>query len=454
LEIPINTVLSSLNLVQISLIISQLSQSAIIVNIIIIAILIVCSALMASAEVAFFSLTSKEITLLRKKYVDSANSIIILLEQPRKLLATILIANNFFNIGIVIASYAIIRGFIDFDLHPVLGFIIEIVVVTFVLVLFGEVLPKIYAAQHNIRVALFMALPIGILTKIFSPLSRFLISFTNIIEQKLINKHSPEADTDEINHAIDIALHDKTTKQEMSILKGIANFGNISVKQIMRSRTDIVAIDYHFSFKQLIQFVKEMGYSRIPVFDDDIDTIKGVLFSKDLISYLQEKENFDWHFLIKETLYIPEQKKINDLLKEFQKERMHQAIVVDEFGGTAGLVTLEDIMEEIIGDIKDEFDETDELFSKVNDFTFIFDGKAMLNDVCKILHMPVETFDEIKGEADTIAGLVLELCGKIPKPSDQVKFKQFEFTVIQMHKMRISKIKATIIKASTTDAKP
>ena len=406
--------------------------------------LLICSALVAGAEVAFFSLTTKELTLLRKKYKSSANNIIVLLEQPRKLLATILIANSFVNIGIVVCTYAIINAYKIQSAW--MKFLIEIVAVTFVLVLFGEVLPKVYASQRNVRVCLFMVTPLRILSKLFSPLSYILISFTNIIEKKMLNKNKAEIDTEEINHAIDLAITDKDSKQEKNILKGIAKFGTISVKQIMKARPDIVAADYIINFTELIKFVNEVGYSRIPVYQEDMDSIKGILYTKDLLEHLNKGESFNWHELIRPPFFVPENKKIDDLLKEFKTLRSHLAIVVDEYGATAGLVTLEDIMEEVIGDIKDEFDESGDDFNyqKINDTTFIFEGKMLLNDVCRVLNVSTETFDEVKGENDTIAGLFLELFRKIPHLNDTISFQNYKLTVQQMTKMRIAKVKVEI----------
>ncbi|MFM2225877.1 MAG: hypothetical protein RJA07_2079 [Bacteroidota bacterium] len=418
--------------------ISAHEQSASIVYIFIILFLLLCSAMLAGSEVAFFSLTTKELTLLRKKYKQSAQQIIVILEQPRKLLATILVGNSFVNIGIVILTYAIIEpyGFAEW-----LKFLIEIVAVTFVLVLFGEVLPKVYASQNNIRVCLLMYAPLRFLSKIVSPLSFVLISFTNIIEKKLLSKKQSEVNTDELNHAIDLALQDKTSKQEMNILKGIAKFGTISVKQIMKARPDIVAADYTINFKELLRFVNEVGYSRIPVFQEDIDSVKGILFTKDLLQHINEPDTFNWHELIRAPFFVPEHKKIDDLLKEFKALRNHLAIVVDEYGGTVGLVTLEDIIEEIIGDIKDEFDEGEEFnYQKINDTTYVFEGKIMLNDFCRIMNLTSEYFDEVKGESDTVAGLLLELFGKIPRANETISYKNFKFTIQHLDRMRIAKV--------------
>jgi gliding motility-associated protein GldE len=352
------------------------------------------------------------------------------------------VGNSFVNISIAILTYAIIH---PFHLPEWLQFVIEIVAVTFVLVLFGEVLPKVYASQNNIRVCLLMFAPLKFLSKVVSPLSFVLISFTNIIEKKILSKKQTEVNTDELNHAIDLALHGKTSKQEMNILKGIAKFGTISVKQIMKARPDILAADYTFNFKELLKFVNDAGYSRIPIYQEDIDTVKGILFTKDLLQHIHESENFNWHELIRAPFFVPEHKKIDDLLKEFKSLRNHLAIVVDEYGGTVGLVTLEDIMEEIIGDIKDEFDEGDDFnYQKINDTTYIFEGKILLNDFCRIMNLSVEYFDDVKGESDTIAGLMLELFGKIPKANETISYKKFKFTIQLLDKMRIAKILVNI----------
>ncbi len=418
--------------------ISTQEQSAIIVYLVIILFLLLGSAMLAGSEVAFFSLTTKELTLLRKKYKNSAQQIIVILEQPRKLLATILVGNSFVNIGIAILTYAIIE---PFHLKEWQVFLIEIVAVTFVLVLFGEVLPKVYASQNNIRVSLLMYVPLRLLSRIVSPLSFLLISFTNIIEKRLLSKKQSEVNTDEINHAIDLALQDKTTKQEMNILKGIAKFGTISVKQIMKARPDITAADYTLNFSELMRYVNEVGYSRIPIYQEDIDSVKGILFTKDLLKHINEPSDFNWHELIRAPFFVPEHKKIDDLLKEFKSLRIHLAIVVDEYGGTVGLVTLEDIMEEIIGDIKDEFDEGEEFnYQKLNESTYVFEGKIMLNDFCRIMNLNADYFDEVKGESDTVAGLMLELFGKIPRVNETISFKKFKFTVQNLEKMRISKV--------------
>jgi gliding motility-associated protein GldE len=418
--------------------ISAADQSAIIVYLVIIFFLLVCSALLAGSEVAFFSLTTKELTLLRKKYKQSAQQIIVILEHPRKLLATILIGNSFVNIGIAILTYTIIHFFELLKWQEVL---IETVAVTFILVLFGEVLPKVYASQNNVRVCLAMFAPLRIMSQIFSPLSNFLISFTNIIEKKLLSKKQSEVNTDEINHAIDLALHDKTSKQEMNILKGIAKFGTISVKQIMKARPDILAADYSFNFTELMQFVNDAGYSRIPIFQEDVDTIKGILFTKDLLHHLNQPDNYNWHELIRPPFFVPEHKKIDDLLKEFKALRNHLAIVVDEYGGTVGLVTLEDIMEEIIGDIKDEFDEGEEFnYHKINESTYVFEGKILLNDFCRVMNVSVDFFNDVKGESDTIAGLLLELFGKIPRVNESISYKEYKFTIQHLDRMRIAKV--------------
>lgn len=437
-SIIVNSILSATPLLQIAH--ESISISELAIKLLITCILIFFAALMAGAEVAFFSMASKDLSNLSKKYGKQADQILALLEQPRRLLATILIANSFINIAVVALTYSMLH---PFHLPALIEFLVEIVAITFILVLFGEVMPKVYATQHNVKMAVFMAGPITTMNKLFYPLSQFLISFTTIIERRWMKKTANEMDAEEIAHAIDIALPENSSKQEVSILKGIAQFGNTSVKQIMKARPDIISLDYSLNFEEVKAQVKEHGYSRIPVFEDgDPDKVMGVFFSKDMMEYLDKGADFDWHSLIRKPFFVPENKKINDLLQEFQQKRMHQAMVVDEYGGTAGLVSLEDILEEIIGDIKDEFDEQEEnLIQRTADNAYIMDGKVLLNDVCRALDLPTDAFDEVKGESDTLAGLLLELFGRFPRQNESIRHEQFEFTILQLQKMRIAKVK-------------
>lgn len=405
---------------------------------------ICCSATVSAAEVAFFSLSAKDISALKNSPSKLEKLIVILVEKPRELLATILVANNFVNVSIVILFYYITTSLFDLTAHPVLSFILEVIIVTGFIVLFGEVLPKVYSSQYNMKVARFTAYPLMILEKIFYPISFVLISSTNIIERKVAKKNSHHASLEEIHHAIDMTVDAKTSKQEIKILKGIVQFGNTSVKEVMKARTDVVAVELNTSFQQLMKVVKESGYSRVPIYKSSLDSIVGVLYTKDLIAHSERETNFHWQQLIRPTFFVPETKKIDSLLKDFQNKKKHLAVVVDEYGGTAGIITLEDIMEEVIGEIKDEFDEVQEIpFTREGD-SFIFEGRVSLNDVCKVMNLKEDIFDKLKGDADSLAGLVLQLSGKMPMQDEEVKYLQFIFKVLSVDKRRINKVRVTV----------
>ena len=446
-----------------------ISLGALILGILLIILLLVCSALISSSEVAFFSLTASDFQKLEQENNKSAQNILALKDFPRRLLAIILISNNFINIGIVILSDFIFRmalpisNFVEmmkgvpnnwllFGMtHEQLGrythFSITVIGVTFLLVLFGEVAPKVYAKLNNMKIARFMARPLMFLSSLFKPLSNLLIFGSSIIERKLAN-HAGSSSTskEDIDKAIELTVKDE--QQEIDILKGIVKFGEVSVKQIMCSRVDVVAVDFKTTFAELIKIIKQSGYSRIPIFDEDFDNITGILYVKDLLKFLNESKDFEWQGNIRsEVHYVPEAKKISDLLKEFQSKRQHMAIVVDEYGGSSGIVTLEDIMEEVIGEIKDEFDDTVEVeFKKIDDFNFVFEGKTLLNDVCRIIGIDTGMFDGEKGDADSLAGLLLEIIGFIPKKGRVVYSGNFRLEVMSVNKRRIEQIKITLPK--------
>ena len=324
-----------------------------------------------------------------------------------------------------------------------LNIFIQVVIVTFFLVLFGEVLPKVYATQNNLKLSYFTAPLINFLDKLFSPVSSFLVSSTYFIEGKLNHKSKNEISNEDMENAIDLTLGHTASREEVNIFKGIIKFKDITVKQIMRNRHDVEGINQNWTFEQVKKQVIETGFSRLPVYKDTLDDVKGILHSKDLLKHINEI-NFDWHPLMRPVYFVHETKLIKPLLREFQLKKNHIAVVVDEFGGTSGIVTLEDIMEEIIGEIKDEFDE-DELFAKkLDDQNYIFEGKTMINDFCRVIAVPTELFDTIRGESDSLAGLVLEIAGKFPAQNEVVSFENFDFTVVQLEKMRIQKIKVTI----------
>ena len=413
------------------------------VLIIVIFILLLMTGVIAGAETAFFSLSAKDIIFLKTKEKGSARQAAQLLEQPKQLLATLLVANNFINIAIVITTNMLIRSAIPPSVSTVVAFIIQVVGVTFLLVLFGEVLPKVYATQNNLRMALISSPYIRILTEIFRPISSMLVSSTKFIESKIASKSANNISNEDFEHAIELTVGHSATKEEVNIFKGILKFGNITAKQIMRTRLDVSAIDIDMTFAQVQAYCLEAGYSRLPVYKEMLDKVTGIIYTKDFLPHLDDI-NFNWHPLVRPAYYVHEGKMIEDLLKEFQQKRMHFALVVDEFGGTSGIITLEDIMEEIIGDIKDEFDEDDLNYKKIDNSTYTFEGKTLINDVCRVIGMPSDTFDGVKGESDSLAGLILEILGKFAIVNDTVKYQNYEFTVLALDKMRIQRVKMTI----------
>lgn len=442
---------------------------ALLIGLFLFPLLLLLSALISGSEVAFFSLRMNDLEGLKEERNETSRRILALLDKPASLLATILISNNFVNISIVLVSEVLLRRLLPLEvctgwalrLHSpwlsssftpeTLGsafhFAITVVGVTVLLVLMGEIMPKIYARLNILPLARMMSGPLTFLTRVFSPFTGIMVRWTDVLEQRLVRYgNDGGASPSDLHSAIELTVQDgQHGKKEVDILKRIIQFADVNTKQIMRPRTDIIAIGKEAHFGELMKVVRSSGYSRIPVFDEDIDHIVGIIYAKDLIGHIHEPEDFQWHDLVRtEVLYVPESKKISDLLKEFQMERRHIAIVVDEYGGTAGLVTLEDIMEEIVGEIKDEFDDEVEIpYQQVDERNFIFEGKAQINDVCRILGLDVTTFDEVKGDADSLAGLVLELAGVIPRKDTVVEFGGYTFRVTRVNKRRIEEIKLT-----------
>ncbi len=432
-------------------------------------VLLFFSAMISASEVAYFSLAVHDIESLKEDRKANAQRILGLLEKPASLLATILISNNFVNIAIVLVANSVLGRLLSVELctrwavtlHPYLGalapspeslghaihFIIAVVGVTALLLLIGEIMPKIYARFNMLPIARTMSGPLTFLGKVFSPFSLLLVRWTDGMEQRLASLRDTGASPSDLQSAIELTVqNDHHGHKEVDILKRIIQFADVNTKQIMRPRTDIVAVEASSAFGELMKVVRSSGYSRIPVYQEDMDHITGIIYAKDLIGHTQEPEDFAWQELVRtEILYVPESKRISDLLKEFQKERRHIAIVVDEYGGTAGLVTLEDIMEEIVGEIKDEFDDEVEIpFRQLDERNFLFEGKTQINDVCRILNLDVNFFDEVKGDADSLAGLVLELAGVIPRKDTVVEFSGYTFRVTNVNKRRIEEIKLTI----------
>ncbi|MDP1844642.1 MAG: gliding motility-associated protein GldE [Sediminibacterium sp.] len=408
--------------------------------------LLFLSFVLSGAEVAFFSLTHKDINILRSKQQPPYQRIVDLLEEPKNLLGSLLIANSFINISIIIISNLLIDDLFNFEQFNAVWveFLIKVLSVSFILVLFGEVMPKVLATQNNIRYAKDFGGIIQIITYLTSGLSKRLVKYSDVIERKLSSSVSGAYSLQELDHAIDITTDNAASENEKNILKGIVKFGNITVKQIMKTRVDVHGVDEEITFIELVNIVRDLHYSRLPVYKEGLDNVVGMIHTKDLLPFLDHPDDFNWRSLLRPTYFVHEQKLIDDLLNEFQAKRIHFAVVVDEFGGTSGIVTLEDILEEIIGDITDEFDEEEDGHKKIDDLNFIFEGKTMINDVCKVMGLAAETFDAYRGESDSLAGLVLEIAGEIPIPTTVVGIASFDFTVLEVEKNRINKIKVTI----------
>lgn len=405
--------------------------------------MIACSALFSASENALFSLNSKDKEELKELNSASSRAILNLLSQPKKLLATILIGNSFVNVSFVIVSSEWLKDIFNPNMNEYLDFAIKVIIVTLILLLFGEVVPKVYATKNNKAISKLMALPLVFCQKIFGFLVIPMVRFTSIIDRR-VKVHEHTVSADELTHAIDITSDKDTGEQEKEILKGIVNFGNKTVTQIMKGRVDVASIESSIPFDELLRKVNELGYSRLPVYEETFDNILGVLYIKELLPHLYESPDFKWTQLLKEPFYVPENKRIDLLLSEFQEERMHMALVVDEYGGKLGIVTMEDILEEIFGEINDEFDEEPLIYSKIDDNKYIVEGKLLINDFCKITQTEDDIFDDVKGDAETIAGLLLEIGGKIPNRNETIKYRHFSFTIESVDNRRIKRIKVEI----------
>ncbi len=422
-----------------------ITPAATTVLIFLVVILFMLSFLLAGSEIAFFSLTFKDIKMLRTKKQPAYRRIVSLLDQPKTLLASMLIGNSFVNIGIILISNIIIEDWINgyhLSFWPI--FLIKVGSVTFLLLLFGEVLPKVWATHHKIWFAATASLIVEIFSSIFHSFSKRMVRYSDKVEKKFSSENSSTLDRSHLDYAIDLLPEHEASTEEKSILKGIRKFGDTTVKQVMLTRLDVSGIDVNSSFADAIKKVEELHYSRLPVYKNNLDEVVGMLHTKDILPYLNEPADFDWHTLLRQPYFVHEQKLIEDLLQEFRNRRMHFAVVVDEFGGTSGIVTLEDVMEEIIGDINDEFDDEESNNKKIDDHNYIFEGRTMINDVCKVIGMPVDTFDTLRGESDSLAGLVLEIAGEFPQVNEEVIISNFIFIPLEINKNRIDKIKLTI----------
>lgn len=400
------------------------------------------SAMVSAAEVALFSLTSKDLTILATEDSIKANVITKLLQRPKKLLATILIANNFSHIGVVIIFSFVGTSLFSAIVNPVVKFIAEVILVTFLILLFGEVLPKVYASRNNLKFSKFIARPLLVLDQLLSPVSLPMRAITVFLHEKL-GKQKTNISVDQLSQALELTSTDDTSSEEQKILEGIVSFGNTDTKQVMSPRIDVFAIEIEESFAEIYPKIVDKGYSRIPVYRESIDHIEGILFVKDLLPHLHKKE-FEWKKLMREPFFVPENKKLDDLLKDFQRLKSHLAVVVDEYGGTSGLVSLEDVIEEIVGDISDEFDDENISYSQIDEKNFLFEGKINLKDFYRIVEVDEAAFESAKGEAETLAGFLLEILGNFPKKGQKIHFSGVFFTVELVDKKRIKQIKVTL----------
>ncbi|MBK6344248.1 MAG: gliding motility-associated protein GldE [Flavobacteriales bacterium] len=411
------------------------------VILVVIALLLACSAAFSASEVALFSLTPTQLRDIKERGGAWGQRVLDLLSKPRRLLATILIANNFVNVAIVILSTVAVSSLLEVERMPdYLVFIIQVLAVTAVLLLLGEVMPKVYASANGMRVAQAMAGPLLAMRLVFKPVSEALVRSTTWFEKRYQKRAAHSISMDALGHALELTKDASTTAEEQRILRGIVKFGNIEVKQVMRPRTEVVAFDRDLSFKQLLAAIVDSGFSRVPVYEETMDRVVGMLYIKDVLPHIHSSD-FDWHTLLREPYFVPENKKLDDLLKEFQMEKVHQAVVVDEHGGTSGIITLEDVIEEIVGDITDEFDEEDLIYSKLDDRTWVFEGRAPLPDLYRVLGIDGQVFEEHKGESGTLGGFVLELTGRIPKKGEQVALQNFTFVVEASDNKRIRRVK-------------
>jgi putative hemolysin len=407
-------------------------------------VLLLLSFFISGAEMAFFSLTYRDINMLKTKQDTGWKRIASLLEEPRALQASLMIANTLVNIAIIILTNFFIDQVLILqpgNINMWVAYGIKLIIISFLIILFGEILPKVRASQNNLRSAYEASFLVEVIFYMFKRISVWLLKVSDTVENLFGGKASRAFTHQQLEQAIKSTIHEE---EEQRILAGIYKFPNITVKQIMRTRLDVNGIEYEANFQALKRKVEELHYSRLPVYRKSLDDIVGIVHTKDLLPHLNEPENFDWHIVVRPPFFVHEQKHIEDLLKEFQTRHIHFAVVVDEFGGTSGIVTLEDILEEIIGDIRDEFDEEETGIKKIDENTYIFEGRTMIHDACKMMNLQEDTFDQVKGDSDSMAGLMLELVGEIPKVNDTATIGDFDFVALEVDRNRIRKIKVTI----------
>ncbi len=412
-----------------------------IVGFTILVLLLFASALMSGSEVAFFSLRPEDLEKLRSDKSRKAGTVLKLYDSPDTLLSTILVANNTVNIALVLLAAFLSSLIFDFSENPVLGFLIQAVVITFILLLFGEIIPKVFATRKQLPMSLFMALPLSFLIKVFKPVSSLLIHSTSFVRRRAGHRHA-NISMDDLSEALELASDD--INEDEKILKGIVNFGNINVSEIMCPRIDVTAINIKSGFSKVKSTIIESGFSRIPVYAGSFDSVKGILYAKDILPYINNPDTFKWQSLMRPVHFVPETKKINELLKEFQIRKIHMAVVIDEYGGTSGIITLEDVLEEIVGEITDESDEDETMYRQIGDKIYVFEAKILLNDFFKIINVEDDPFEDVRGESETLAGLILEMTGEIPQKGQVVTYRNFEFRIESADKRRIKEIRVEI----------
>lgn len=408
--------------------------------------LLFISFLLSGAEIAFFSMSIKDLNVLKTRPQVGYKRIVTLLEKPKKLWATLFVGNIFANVGIILIANSLLPEKLEgLDVPVAIAIILKILIIAIVIILFCEILPKIWATHHKIWFASTASLVVEVANSLLSPISKRFVNISDGVEN-IFKSNSASFDDEELAYEIDLLPDHETSKKEKQLLKGIRKFGTTTVKQTMITRLDVIGIENDTSFNEVMAKFRTIPYSRLPVYKNNLDEIVGMLHTKDLLSHLH-KNDFDWHTLLRPVFYVHEQKLIEDLLQDFRNKRIHIAVVVDEFGGTSGIITLEDIMEEIIGDIQDEFDNEKSINQKIDDYNYILEGKTMINDLCALLNLPPHAFDELRGESDSLAGLVLEIAGKFPEINETIATPGFEFRVLDINKNRIERVKLTVIPA-------
>ncbi|MFA5972150.1 MAG: gliding motility-associated protein GldE [Lentimicrobiaceae bacterium] len=420
------------------------SSASLIAGLIAIPVLLICSAAASASETAFFSLSPSQLNKIRSSKTTADKRIVHLLENSKLLLATVLIFNNLVNVGIVILSTFLVNHYLDFSVNPFLGLLFQVIIITSLLLLLGEIIPKVVATRSPVKIALALATPLSFLQRILYPLGYLLISSTRFIDKRYAHNH--HITLDDISNAIDITNDGKVNDEDRKIMKSITRFGDINAREIMSPRVGLTVIDNSLPFSKVQKMIVDSGYSRIPVYNDTPDSITGILYIKDLLPHLSKDDSFNWESLVRSPFFIPENKPINDLLQEFQEKKIHMAVVVDEYGGTSGIITLEDIIEEIVGEINDEFDVESEniFFSRIDDQNYIFEGKTTINDMCRVLGIDDRIFDDAKGESESLAGLILELAGKMPAIGETFSLGEFVFRIEAADKRRINKVKVSM----------